>query len=114
MLDALRNSFQRLTGVSWAGNGGSIGSAGKTPIADPTVPNLATGSEVVTALNAFFKREPSYDKRNELFAALIARFVAHNPVESQVKAMFNAVLDKIVAPMHHSIFWGDRMLTLDK
>jgi hypothetical protein len=45
---------------------------------------------------------------------LVALFAAHKPVESQVKAIFNAVLDKIVAPKHHSVFWGDRMLTLDK
>src|SRR5262249_38885961 len=43
-----------------------------------------------------------------------SRFAAHNPVQSQVKAMFDAVLHKVVMPMHQSVFWGDRMLTLDK
>jgi len=35
-----------------------------------------------------------------MFAALLSRFAADNLVESQVAAMFNAVLEKIVAPMH--------------
>ena len=35
-----------------------------------------------------------------MFAALLSRFATDNLVESQVAAMFNAVLEKIVAPMH--------------
>jgi O-methyltransferase len=72
------------------------------------------GREVITALDAFLNRQDGYSTRDELFAALVRRFAAHNPVPSQVKAMFNAVLEYIVTPMHHSVFWGDRLLTLDK
>jgi O-methyltransferase len=82
------------------------------PQKSPAVPE--TGREVIAALDNFFDRERSYDGRNELFAALTSRFAGHNPVQSQVRAMFNAVLENIVVPMHHSFFWGDRMLTLDK
>jgi O-methyltransferase len=31
-----------------------------------------------------------------------------------IRTIFNAVLQKVVAPRHLSLFWGDRMLTLDK
>lgn len=72
------------------------------------------GANVVTAVDTFLENERSYDKRNEVFAKLVGRYAAHNPIESQVKAMFDAVLHNIVSPMHASAFWGDRLLTLDK
>ena len=31
-----------------------------------------------------------------------------------IRTIFNGVLYKVVAPRHLSVFWGDRMLTLDK
>ena len=81
----------------------------KSAAADPEA-----GREVTAALDAFLQREGASSAREELFAAIVRRFAAHHPPPSQVKAMFNAVLEYIVAPMHHSLFWGDRMLTLDK
>ena len=88
---------------------GRVSSLRKSAAADPEA-----GREVITALDAFLDREDAYSTRDELFAAVVRRFAAHNPVPSQVKAMFNAVLEYIVTPMHHSVFWGDRLLTLDK
>ena len=81
----------------------------KTQTVDPDA-----GCEVLVALDAFLKREQSYEARSKLFAASVSRFAQHNPVQSQVKVMFGAFLEKIIAPLHHSVFWGDRMLTLDK
>jgi len=81
----------------------------KSAAADPEA-----GREVIAALDAFLQREGASSAREELFAAIVRRFAAHHPPPSQVKAMFNAVLEYIVAPMHHSLFWGDRLLTLDK
>src|SRR5215212_9202577 len=69
---------------------------------------------LIVALNAFLEREMSYDARAKLFEEIISRFVAHNPVESQVKNMFDAFLEGIISPKHKAIFWGDRLLSLDK
>jgi len=74
----------------------------------------ATGRNVMAALDEFLRQEQSYDTRGELFAAIAARFAAEHPPSSQIRTMFNAVLDHVLAPMHHSVFWGDRMLTIDK
>jgi O-methyltransferase len=73
-----------------------------------------TGREVVAALDAFLKHERAYEARDQLFAAIVRRFAAHHPTPSQVKAMFDVILQHILMPMHNSLFWGDRMLTLDK
>src|SRR4051794_27279842 len=105
MFEALRHGFRRLQG--------------KQALAPPATPPATTSdqtsaSAIVAALDAFLEKEKSYDRRGDVFAALIRRFAAHNPVESQVKAMFDEVLHYIVAPMHRSLFWGDRLLTLDK
>jgi O-methyltransferase len=113
MLEALRSRFRRLKGGAPAADrAAELAEAPPTAQKPTIVP--ASASTVVGTLDAFLEKELSYDKRDELFAALVSRFAAHNPVESQVKAMFDAVLTKIVAPMHGSVFWGDRMLTLDK
>ena len=48
------------------------------------------------------------------FSAISARFAADRPSQGQIRIMFNAVLDHILRPLHDSIFWGDRMLTIDK
>ncbi len=111
MLDALRNSLRRLSGGPPAAQDAAAPVTEK-PAAQ--APDPASGSTVVAALDAFLEREHSYDKRDEVFAALVDHFAAHNPVESQVRAMFDAVLNKIVSRKHSSVFWGDRMLTLDK
>ena len=72
------------------------------------------GRDVMAALDTFLKSEQSDDARGELFAAISARFAADRPSQGQIRTMFNAVLDHILRPLHHSIFWGDRMLTIDK
>ena len=76
--------------------------------------DLETGREVIAALDAFLEKERAYETRDQLFAAIVRRFAAHHPTSSQVKAMFDVILQYILMPMHNSLFWGDRMLTLDK
>ena len=68
----------------------------------------------MAALDTFLKSGQSDDARGELFSAISARFAADRPSQGQIRIMFNAVLDHILRPLHHSIFWGDRMLTIDK
>ena len=109
MLRALKDRIQRLTSLSRTQGDAASGFPAKT-----ARPNQEANQEVIAAVDAFLRRERSYDKRGEIFAALVSQFAENNPVESQVAVMFNAVLEKIVAPMHHSLFWGDRMLSLDK
>lgn len=72
------------------------------------------GREVIAALDAYFEKDGSSEGRGQLYAALTARFAAQRLVQSQLRAMFNSFLNEIIAPVHHSVFWGDRMLTLDK
>jgi len=76
--------------------------------------SLGDAGNPVSAVELFLIRETSYDKRAQMFSELVGRFAAHNPTEAQAAAMFNAMIEKTVAKNHHSIFWGDRMLTLDK
>ena len=68
----------------------------------------------MVALDAFLKSDQSENARGELFAAITARFAADRPAQAQLRTMFNAILEYILSPLHHSIFWGDRMLTIDK
>ena len=72
------------------------------------------GRDVMVALDAFLKSDQSENARGELFAAITARFAADRPAQAQLRTMFNAILEYILSPLHHSIFWGDRMLTIDK
>lgn len=98
MLKAFKNALRRLTGNGQAAN-------------EPCGTSIET---VIAAVDALLEREQSSGERDRAFAALVARYAAHNPVESQTRAMFDAVLYAIVAPKHRAVFWGDRMLTLDK
>ena len=72
------------------------------------------GRGVIAELDAFLDQERADDMRDKLFAAIVRRFAARHPTSSQVKAMFDAILQYIIMPSHNSLFWGDRMLTLDK
>jgi hypothetical protein len=71
------------------------------------------GDALSAALDSFLEEETSYENRASAFKEITSRFAAHNPVASQVKDMFDAVLWEIIAPKH-TIFWGDRLLSLDK
>jgi O-methyltransferase len=71
-------------------------------------------AELVKQLDLFLVRQRSYEARTEVFEKIVESFAAANPVPTQAASMFNAVLAKIARPQHHSVFWGDRMLTLDK
>lgn len=71
------------------------------------------GDALSAALNSFLEQEESYDNRAGVFNEIVSKFAAHNPVASQVKDMFDAVLWEIIAPKH-AVFWGDRLLSLDK
>ncbi len=71
-----------------------------------------TGRDVMAALDDFLTHEQSPDSRGELFSAILARFATERPPVAP--AMFNAMLEHVVGPSHHSMFWGDRMLTIDK
>ena len=64
-------------------------------------------------LDAAPSREPAEPPAGDLDWALdIVRDHAGN---AQAAArIFDAVLSQTVAPHHHSLFWGDRLLTLDK
>jgi O-methyltransferase len=70
--------------------------------------------EIVGYLDGFLQSNHSYDLRAEIFSDLLDRFVAANPVPSQVATMFDDFLTKVVRPKHNTMFWGDRMLSLDK
>lgn len=72
------------------------------------------GNTVLTALDEFFRSERSHAAHTDLFASLVERFASNHPIESHVKRMFDAFLAQIISPLHQSVFWGDRMLTLDK
>jgi hypothetical protein len=72
------------------------------------------GRAVMGELDDFLAREQSPDARGELFTAIAARLSAEHPPSSQVRTMFNAILEHVLGPTHHSVFWGDRMLTIDK
>src|SRR3974390_2039817 len=109
MLRALKNRIQSLTSLSRTQGDAASGFPAKT-----ARPSQEANQEVIAAVDSFLRRERSYEKRGEIFAALVSQFAENNPVESQVAVMFNAVLEKIVAPMHHSLFWGYRMLSFDK
>ena len=71
-------------------------------------------AEIVGYLNGFLQSNHSYDLRAEIFSELLDPFVGANPVPSQVATMFNDFLTKVVRPKHSTMFWGDRMLSLDK
>ena len=58
-------------------------------------------------------REPAPPPETTLDEALeIVREHAKN--EHAAARIFDAVLSETVVPYHHSLFWGDRLLTLDK
>jgi O-methyltransferase len=71
-------------------------------------------AELVKQLDLFLAYQTSYEARAEVFGKIVESFAAANPIPSQAASMFNAMLGKIVRPQHHAVFWGDRMLTLDK
>lgn len=73
-----------------------------------------SGRTVMATLDEFLAQEPSPDTRGRLFAAIAARLAAEHPPSSQIRTMFNGVLEHVLTPIHHSVFWGDRMLTIDK
>jgi hypothetical protein len=79
-----------------------------------TLTHPESDNEVIAALEEFLRQESDYSSRDKLFAAIVRRFAAHNPIPSQVKAMFDALLVNIVSRMHYSVFWSDRLLTLGK
>jgi O-methyltransferase len=74
----------------------------------------AASAELIKQVDLFLQRQHSYDARADLFVRILESFVAANPVPTQASSMFNSVLEQIVRPQHHAMFWGDRMLTLDK
>ena len=55
----------------------------------------------------------SRPRRGANLLAIVSAILARRRAKLSV-ATFNAVINRIVAPMHKSVFWGDRMLTLDK
>jgi O-methyltransferase len=64
-------------------------------------------------LDAAKSREPAGPPETTLDRALeIVR--DHAGDEHAAARIFDAVLSAAVAPHHHSLFWGDRLLTLDK
>jgi hypothetical protein len=46
--------------------------------------------------------------------ALLDALCAKATTEKQAAQILDRVLEQLVRPWHHSIFWGDRLLTLDK
>jgi len=44
----------------------------------------------------------------------LAAFAAGSPSESERAATFTAAIDQLVRPVHLTVSWGDRMLTIDK
>jgi O-methyltransferase len=46
--------------------------------------------------------------------AAIAGFVAKSPTEAERAALFDEVVATVLAPSHQTVYWGDRLLSLDK
>jgi hypothetical protein len=88
--------------------------AAPAAVTAPSAPEHPDLAQLVGQVDGFLQRNHSYDLRAQLFSDLLDRFAAANPVPSQVASMFNAFLGKILRQQHHTLFWGDRMLSLDK
>ena len=71
MLRALKNLIQRLAGISRVQGSGVTGFAA-TPATKLVRSNQRENQEVMTAVDAFFRRERSYEGRSEMFAALLS------------------------------------------
>jgi O-methyltransferase len=59
------------------------------------------------------KKKASPSALEEALAA-IAGFDAKSPSEAERAALFDHVVATVLAPNHQTVFWGDRLLTLDK
>lgn len=48
------------------------------------------------------------------FASLVNSFTSRHPSEAARAVMLDAVIERVVRPIHRTVFWGDRLLSLDK
>ena len=44
----------------------------------------------------------------------IDAFLANGPSDDERATLFSAIIERLVVPYHETVFWGDRMLTVDK
>ncbi len=59
------------------------------------------------------KKIPFIEKRRK-FARLMS-YIKHGKIShEQATAIIDAVIENLITPQHHSIFWGDRLMTIDK
>jgi hypothetical protein len=45
---------------------------------------------------------------------VLAAFATSSPSDTERAAAFTAAIDQLVRPVHLTVSWGDRMLTIDK
>jgi hypothetical protein len=79
----------------------------------------ASGYEIVKASNPrFWNRQQSCadqsDERTSDLDAALATIGEHAVSEATAAPIFDKLLRDVVVPHHRSVFWGDRLLTLDK
>jgi O-methyltransferase len=75
-----------------------------------------SASELGSSMGIFasIRGKKSSPSALEQALAAIAGFVAKSPSEAERAALFDQIVATVLAPSHQTVFWGDRLLTLDK